>query len=413
MREIGKYLYFSVTYHVLTHLNFAFQLLLIFSILLIQNAPEKIHPISPPSPLLTVRHHNLPQLNQSITIANASNSASNYNGRMMAQSQCVANIENNPLHYDRDDSGQKFFDDSSQSSFKPCQRGSGSMTPLPFHDSAHTMYDTVSQLRSVNSSIDDQVSNSARMVPLTSSHTIDESPSQMANEYGLFKIPSNVHQWNNSHYPTSSVFLENSDILDDKDYPKLYHRHSTIMMGADPMIDNCTNDMKLRRYSDTKLLHGGNDADDDDDNENDLYMNENNFDTRPIPIFNVAAVLGASIPNALNEMHTENYTVPQITDIIFENSTSGGTYGPLELNIQEMLELDMATNRTIAAMRKPRHSLNNVTETDDKLCPYYSDAVPSHTNTNDNTYVYNSTDNRNVFKSMPNLSASSENLLQK
>lgn len=402
-----------------THANLLFsidivylQLFLIFSILLIQNAPEKIHPISSPSPILTVRHHNLPQLNQSIPIANGSNSASNYNGRMLAQSQCVANIENNPLHYDRDDLGQKFFDDSSQSSFKPCQRGSGSMTPLPFHDSAHTMYDTVSQLRSVNSSIDDQVSNSVRMVPLTSSHTIDETSSQMADEYGLFKMPTNVHQWNNSHYPTSSVFLENSDILDDKDYPKLYHRHSTIIMGTDQITDNCTNDMKLRRYSDTKLLHGSNGAE-DYDNENGLYMNENNFDTRPIPIFNVANVLGASIPNALNEMHTDNYTVPQITDIIFENSTSGGTYDPLELNIQEMLELDMANNRTITVMRKPRHSLNNVTDTDVKLCPYYSDAVPSHTNTNDNTYVYNSTDNRNLFKSMPNLSASSENLLQK
>lgn len=99
--------------------------------------------------MLIVRHHNLPQNNQLSTTG--STAASNYNGRTIAQSQCVANIENNPLNYERDWQ----LDDSSQSSFKPCPQGSGSMTPLPFHDSAHTMYETNSQLRSVNSSLDD------------------------------------------------------------------------------------------------------------------------------------------------------------------------------------------------------------------------------------------------------------------
>lgn len=162
-----------------------------FRILLIQNAPEKIHPISPPSPVLVVRHHNLPQNNQLPTLVNASNGGSNYN-RSMAQSQCVANIENNPSNY-----GDWQLDDSSQSSFKPCPQGSGSMTP--FHDSAHTMYEANSQLRSVHSSMDgsgldlNQIPNSAQVMPLvgTSPHThASTSNNGQKNDYGLFKVHS-------------------------------------------------------------------------------------------------------------------------------------------------------------------------------------------------------------------------------
>lgn len=316
-------------------------------------------------------------------LVNAANNGSNYN-RSMAQSQCVANIENNPLNYERDWQ----LDDSSQSSFKPCPQGSGSMTPLPFHDSAHTMYEAGSQLRSVHSSIDgsgldlNQIPNSAQMMPLvgTSSNTIASTSNEAAagqatakNEYSMFKVHSSgggggggcnsathrntchqsqTQQHQLHHYPTSSVFLENSDILDDKDYPKLYHRHSTIMMTPDSR--GCDRDARIRRYSDTKLLHAGNNGDDDacdggcggaggHDDDNDVYMNET-YSHQPMPIFNVANVLGASIPTTSEcDAHSENY---QITDIIFDsNATGGNTYDPLELNIQEMLELDMASSR--------------------------------------------------------------------
>lgn len=385
---------------------FFFFLVFNFRILLIQNAPEKIHPISPPSPVLVVRHHNLPQNNQMPPLM-STNGGSNYN-RSMAQSQCVANIENNPLNYERDWQ----LDDSSQSSFKPCPQGSGSMTPLPFHDSAHTMYEANSQLRSVHSSMDgsgldlNQIPNSAQVMPLmggTSSNTIASTSNPgHKTEYGLFKVHSSGQHRGSSqhHYPTSSVFLENSDILDDKDYPKLYHRHSAIMMAPDSI--SCDSDAKLRRYSDTKLLHTANNDDDDDDC--DLYMSEA-YDNQPMPIFNVATVLGASIPtNNMNETHPENY---QITDIIFDSNTN--TYDPLELNIQEMLELDMATSRS--GLRKPRHSMNNVADGVDEKCNvHYSDAGNNSTNT---TPYVNNPENRNMFKSMPNLSASSENLLQK
>lgn len=297
----------------------------------------------------------------------------------MAQSQCVANIENNPLNYHEPHERDWQLDDSSQSSFKPCPQGSGSMTPLPFHDSAHTMYEAGSQLRSVHSSIDgsgldlNQIPNSAQMMPLvgTSSNTIASTSNEAAahaaaaaakNEYSMYKMHSNggsnsathrntcqqsqTQQHQLHHYPTSSVFLENSDILDDKDYPKLYHRHSTIMMTPDAR----DRDARIRRYSDTKLLHTGNGDDDMGgigggvDDDNDVYMNESSYNHQPMPIFNVANVLGASIPTTSEcDGHSENY---QITDIIFDsNATGGNTYDPLELNIQEMLELDMASSR--------------------------------------------------------------------
>lgn len=344
----------------------------------------------------------------------------------MAQSQCVANIENNPSNYERDWQ----LDDSSQSSFKPCPQGSGSMTPLQFHDSAHTMYEANSQLRSVQSSMDgsgldlNQIPNSAQAMPLTggtSSNTIgstSNSGQHKNNDYGMFKVHNSGQHRNNSgqhHYPTSSVFLENSDILDDRDYPKLYHRHSAIMMAPDTI--SCDSDTKNRRYSDTKLLHVTNN--DENDDENDMYMNET-YNDHPIPIFNVANVLGASIPTT-HETHPDNY---QITDIIFDSNTTGGTYDPLngqydplELNIQEMLELDIATSRN--ALRKPRYSMNNVADGVDEKCNvHYLDSGNDNNATNtvatNNTTAYvNSADNRNMFKSMPNLSASSENLLQK
>lgn len=204
---------------------------------------------------------------------------------------------------------------------------------------------------------------------------------------------SRPHRSSRQHYPTSSVFLENSDILDDRDYPKLF-RHSTIMMAPDEI--NCPNDTKIRRYSDTKLLHTTKDDDDDDETETYTRGNYN----QPMPIFNVATVLGTSIPTTSNETNSENY---QITDIIFDDGQmTGGTYDPLELNIQEMLELDMATNR--------RYSMNNIGDGIDEKCNIHYSDVGNNTKI---TAHINSSENRNIFKSMPNLSASSENLLQK
>lgn len=377
-----------------------------FRILLIQNAPEKIHPLSPPSPVLVVRHHNLPRMNNMSSGHPTSASASN-NYNRSAHGQIVANIENNPSNYERD----WMLDDSSQSSFKPCPQGSGSLTPLPFHDSAHTMYDP-GQLRSSSHSSTNGSGPDLSQMPnamhssgtganyTTSTATAAPSSTNKTHDMSLFKMnaPHGSH-----HFPNSSVFLENSDILDDKDYPKLYHRHSTIIIGPDTHNEISAN----RRYSDTKLLHAASDDDIVPD------PTAHNLDSiKKMPIFNVATVLGASIQPPVAATHNDSYTVPQITDIIFENST-GGTFDPLELNIQEMLELDTSSSRN--ALNRPRHSMHNVAFTD----PKYAIDAPATTGDGHAKHeriardARSTIENRNIFKSMPNLSASSENLLQK
>lgn len=304
------------------------------------------------------------------------------------------------------------LDDSSQSSFKPCPQGSGSLTPLPFHDSAHTMYDP-GQLRSsshssTNGSGPDlsQMPNAMHSSGMATNYSTSTataavgapSSTNRTHDMSLFKM--NAPQ-NSNHFPNSSVFLENSDILDDKDYPKLYHRHSTIIIGPDSHNEISAN----RRYSDTKLLHAGSD--------DDLDADHNLGAIRTMPIFNVATVLGASIQPTLSTNPNDSYTVPQITDIIFENNSTGGIYDPLELNIQEMLELD--TSSSSNALNRPRHSMHNVAFNDPNYAIDASAAAADGASRRESIArdARNTIENRNMFKSMPNLSASSENLLQK
>lgn len=168
-------------------------------ILLIQNAPEKVHPLSPPSPILhsrsiphnsnalvshanTTNNYNYNSFNYPSASAAAASAAanaqaidgqqdvvdiqpssvsilahqsvSNGNGQYphpAQHGQIVANIESNSHNYDRDWT----LDDVSQiSSFRPCPQGSGSMTP--FHDSIHNVLEhSQSGSNSVNGSRQD------------------------------------------------------------------------------------------------------------------------------------------------------------------------------------------------------------------------------------------------------------------
>lgn len=318
--------------------------------------------------------------------------------------QIVANIENNPLHYERDWQ----LDDSSQSSFRPCPQGSGSMTPMPFHDSLHNMNEIAprrSLSNSTSGSVTDinQLPNQSACIsnsspPSTSrqpqlsirSDTSSTAGQHKTNDLNLFKVHTNPT------VPNSALFLENSDILNDAQYPKLYHRHSTILV-APPAIEsgslsedraNSTAPHKdHRRYSDTKLLHqrpagSGQEIPPSID--------------RALPIFNVTSVLGVSIPppTALGPEPS--------TEIIFE-TVDQSTFDPLELNIQEMLELDVyrqshPTTPAATNTRRGRLSLHNVSVSGAAGEP------PSGPSNNEP---------RNFFKSLPNLSASSENLLEK
>lgn len=357
--------------------------------------------MSPPSPINLTR---VPRNGSSSTTVITSGPIGNIGGCMgqnninrPSHGQIIANIENNPVHYERDWT----LDDSSQSSFKPCPQGSGSMTPLPFHDSVHNMYDTAAPVRSSSHSTNGSIGSDLNQMPntkvATSSATVNNhsAGSSKTNDLNLFKINTN-----SMNFPNSAVFLENSDILNDAEYPKLYHRHSTVFVSPE-INDNLDNKYPIkdtRRYSDTKLLH---------------HQNTNGTERNcgssggAMPIFNVTNVLGVSIPSAT--VTTVDEQSNAITDIIFENSGQSN-FDPLELNIQEMLELDVhqhhrqhdqqhATTIKIDPTKhhntKTRLSLHNV----------------SSGNIDGTTYAQ--TENRNFFKSLPNLSASSENLLQK
>lgn len=395
-----------------------------------------MHPL-PPSPVLIVRHPHMPR-NGSSSTSGGGQIMNNIN-RPSPHGQIIANIENNPLHYDRDWT----LDDSSQSSFKPCPQGSGSMTPLPFHDSVHNMYENPprSSSHSTNGSGQDlsctggqqqqqqhisSSSNAAQLLSQQSSQSIGAGQQQQqqqikTNDLNLFKL--NGHALNFT--PNSAVFLENSDILNDRDYPKLYHRHSTIYVQ--PMADVTTTaatvatssgqttenldkvlGKDVRRYSDTRLLK----------HRNVTHYLAHDEQQQSVPIFNVTNVLGVAIPSTNDGMCPTDTSI-NITDIIFENS--GQHFDPLELNIQEMLELDVRQNYhhlqqhqyqdqqlqnmpiksqdensviVNEPIAKGRHSLNNVSSSGIDMT---------------NCFV----ENRKFFKSLPNLSASSENLLQK
>lgn len=324
---------------------------------MIQNAPEKIHLHHSQSPVLQPR---LPRNSSSSTTGMIIGSGCGGGGgnnnnfiRPQLQGQIIANIENNPNQYERDWT----LDDVSQVSFKPCPQGSGSLTPLPFHDSVHNMCEI--PLRTNSSS--NSSHNSSNENNLNSTTVI------RTNDLSLFKINSQQIK-----FPNSAVFLENRDILNDQQttYPKMYHRHSAVLLSPD-LKDKFLDKVKdTRRYSDTKLLQ-----------QNSTASNS---------IFNVTNLLGPTIittPINSNEQLMQS-AAPQITDIIFETNTN---FDPLELNIQELLELDVNTQNL---QKKSQFSLNQ------------------QENFTGGGGISEIENKKYLFKSLPNLSASSENLLQ-
>lgn len=288
--------------------------------------------------------------------------------RPNSHGQIIANIENNP-HYERDWT----LDDVSQVSFKPCPQGSGSLTP--FHDSVHNMYENQVRLTSSDNSSHESANEQIyNQIPLSAG-----GAQKRTNELNLFKLGTEQLK-----YPASAVFLENRDILNDTAYPKLYHRHSTVIISPD-VTDNLDKLLgkDTRRYSDTKLLQ----------------QHNNRVSQSSNQIFNVTNILGPTIvPTTSLVTSQHEHNEPQITDIIFERNDGTSNFDPLELNIQEMLELDIKTQQL---ERKSQLSLNshnvNLVVTDE------NDTITSPTAGSRHT---------NIFKSLPNLNASSENLLQ-
>lgn len=326
------------------------------------------------------------------------------------------------------------------------------MTPMPFHDSAHNMYEQQSQTRSSGQSSaashGGSMGNDLNEIPTSASSV--KQPPQTAQpmappsaDANLFKV--NVMQTTN-RYPNSSVFLENSDILDDKEYAQMYrtaamgqqqqqpshyypmqsshnnnqhahqpqhrhHRYSTIAMPTQPVQQQSSATSssyiadRARRSSDTRLMHTLSERELHHGNGLNLHQ----------PIFNMAGMDAYSRPLTTTNAHhhplaytttnernaDDSYAMPQATEIQFDH-----VYQPLELNIHEVMDAEAAATalaQTTMRNHKPRLSLHTVNVAADVADEYYGRGHRAGT----------VSDNRKFFKSLPNLSASSENLLQK
>uniref|UniRef100_A0A182UJN3 Uncharacterized protein n=1 Tax=Anopheles melas TaxID=34690 RepID=A0A182UJN3_9DIPT len=204
----------------------------------------------------------------------------------------AANIESNSIGgYDRDWT----LDDISQVSFKPCLQGSGSLTPMPFHDSVHNICETTTGSGSgimvmsatsttaggggggtatSSSTITTNGNGSTHRYSTVSSSSNPGGAEQNTNSVGksitggggpelslLTKLNNGAAERSRSNSPNvvprpeagptpgamgryvnSAIFLENRDILNDpalgptgRDEPpasKLHHRHSTVLSGG-------------------------------------------------------------------------------------------------------------------------------------------------------------------------------------
>ncbi|XP_070497500.1 uncharacterized protein [Chironomus tepperi] len=311
-------------------------------ILLIQNAPEKpvLHPSHSPATIQNSHQSSvepnassmLRRNNSSImviaapinVIENNEQQQYQYNSAHPShrqQSQIVANIENNSLCYELDDDISY-----SQISFKHHLRHDEGASS---RGSLHNVYDNTS-VSTTNTSATtknlaiggDNDSNFHRIIPgLEEVKEHDDDDRRMKIRY-------------NDKIGTS-IFVENDDILNDKNYPKITHRHSTLLLPTS--INSVGNDedlfrderhqKKRRRYSDTKLLNSC-----EFENE---FLIDNKNKQKCQHVFGSPTMTtktkGMDEPNEAN-----------MNDLIFEKSDD---FDPMELNIQNILEIDLRSNR--------------------------------------------------------------------
>lgn len=514
-------------------------------ILLIQNAPEKIHP--PQSPVMqqfrrvrtaatsgggvcsgqggsggagsSVSNNSVTigpmirgydqQLIGSIGVGGGGGGGHPCELQLNQQGQIIAaNIENSSISYDRDWT----LDDISQVSFKPCLQGSGSLTPMPFHDSAHNICEAGS-----GSGGSGVVVATHRYSAISgSSHTVHEEEQMQQQQHptasiseqnngsscsssiktadlNLFKVPnaelnsvsssSTVGVPSACRYPNSAIFLENRDILNDPAPPpchepvacqaKLYNRRSTVLGGGHYVHQKEDPRHDIRRYSDTKLLQqqklsfvSEQPVEYNSPTKDQLLLNPKSI------IYDMTSFLGPVVPQEQSPTSTHHHRPHhhhhhhvlvtgadhlQTTDIQFDRTRDdpdpetprpSPPFDPLELNIQEMLELDIAN---IQRLHETKHSTSNLSQSpsyyqDDPSSPciHHRQSLvvrpvcssasnprlqqasapapilvqmppePTHRPHPEPSETNSSQINSNrlkLFKSLPNLSASSENLL--
>lgn len=317
--------------------------------MLIQNAPEKIH-VAPPSPV--IHHLNVATSSSTRGRRDLSNDLDRAN-----HGQIVANIENNP-----------------------------------------------------------SVSSNNNAAASASRQSINEQlPISDNRSYTSAVFP-----------PSSSVFAEEEDESGGfNDYrPNSFRRiltndnrnYSIVPLDKDAKILNRSQDsVDIRRYSDTRLLQTFDSrhalglkvmdnvphlyqASPNDRRLSSSQQSTKKFDptSQSEECINDATVYSPygkavyHIPDSFDpaiDVASQYEENPQVSDIVFDNSSHN--YDPLELNIQEMLELDV---KTAQQRKKSVLSLNR------------DQPVQCHK-------VNNYEANKSVFKSLPNLSASSESLL--
>jgi hypothetical protein len=338
-------------------------LFLFFSrILLIQNAPEKPHP-PPHSPATIQNSHQssvepnalLRRNDSSILVITAplnnvmenSEQQQHYHFNSAhpshrQQSQIVANIENNSMNYELDD-------DISQISFKHHLRHDEGTSS---RGSLHNVYDNTS-VSTTNTSATtrnlttggDNDSNFHRIMGLEGVKEHEDDDKKRSKRYDKLG---------------TSIFVENDDILNDHNYPKISHRHSTLLLPTSTHNSVSTDDddglddsyqKKRRRYSDTKLLNSCN--------------FENEF------LINKTHVFGSP---------TKKKRTEHIGDLIFEKSDD---FDPIELNIQKVLEMDIRSNSN--------SNSNNKNSSADNVCDEEEEERDENA--------------RKAFKSLPNLDA--------
>ena len=134
----------------------------------------------------------------------------------------------------------------------------------------------------------------------------------------------------------TSIFVENDDILNDKNYPKIKHRHSTLLLPTsissvghdEDLLYDERHQKKRRRYSDTKLLNSC-------EFENEFLIdNKTKYDKSQ-------HVFGSPTSTKTKGMKSEPNEA-NMNDLIFEKSDD---FDPMELNIQNILEIDLRSNR--------------------------------------------------------------------
>lgn len=316
-----------------------------FRILLIQNAPEKIH-VAPPSPVI---HH--------LSINTSSNTRTRREGShdldRANHGQIVANIENNP--------GVSSTNAASASR------------------------------QTTNEQLSDNRSYTTAVFPPSSSVFVEEE-----DESGGF----------NDYRPNSFRRILTNES----------RNYSIVPLDKDSKMNNRSQDsLDIRRYSDTRLLQTF-----DSRHVLGLKVMDNIphlYQTSPAPrrlsvsqqsskqfesvsqsdecvndssMYSPYGKAVYHIPDSFApavDVVSQYEEQPQVSDIVFDDSSRD--FDPLELNIQEMLELDV---KTAQQRKKSVLSLNR------------DQPVPCH-----KVNIYEA--NKSVFKSLPNLSASSENLL--